>query len=100
MIGLGKHAAPRIDDERVAIGLAAILVNAALRGEGVVLGSRTLLGRELETRALVQISDVTTVTGLGYYVGTPKSGRITPAARRLASWLVEEAKPTGPTPTA
>ena len=40
MVGLGDDAAPRIDDQRMAIGLAAVLMHAALRGgdhEGAVL---------------------------------------------------------------
>lgn len=66
-------------------------VNAALEGEGVVLGSRNLLSKHLDSGALVEISQSVDVTGMSYFVGTPKSGRITVAAQRLADWLVSAA---------
>jgi DNA-binding transcriptional LysR family regulator len=62
-------------------------VNSALRGEGVVLGSRNLLREHLAAGRLVEISSSVLTTGLAYYVGTPKSGRITLAAQQLADWL-------------
>jgi DNA-binding transcriptional LysR family regulator len=66
-------------------------INAALRGDGVVLGSRHLLRSHIASGALVEISSQVKVTSLAYYVGTPKSGRIAPAAQQLADWLIANA---------
>ena len=66
-------------------------VNAALDGEGVVLGSRNLLHKHLASGALVEISHSVDRTGLSYFVGTPKSGRVSAASQRLANWLVSAA---------
>ncbi len=63
-------------------------INAALRGDGVVLGSRALLSDLLNRGELIEVGDKSILTGMSYFIGTPKSGRMTIGAQRLANWLV------------
>ena len=43
----GQHLAPRIDDQRMAVGLALVLMQAALRGGGILQRILALLELEL-----------------------------------------------------
>ncbi|MEM1315437.1 MAG: LysR substrate-binding domain-containing protein [Pseudomonadota bacterium] len=66
-------------------------VEAALAGDGAILGSLSLLGPWLARGELLRLTDKIDVTGSAYHLGV-KKGRETPeAARRLHDWLVSAA---------
>lgn len=44
------------------------LIEAAIRGHGVTLGTRYLLDRELECGRLTRLSDFSVKSGRGYYL--------------------------------
>lgn len=57
---------------RVVFSSYAMAVEAALRGEGVILGSRALVGAHLESGSLVALTRHDLKTGFGYYLGEPR----------------------------
>ncbi|WP_158964421.1 LysR family transcriptional regulator [Chachezhania sediminis] len=67
-------------------------VDAALNGEGIMLGSREILVDYLRAGALVELSGQLLITGYGYYVGLPKGRTSTPEALRLWQWLLSAEK--------
>ncbi|WP_420407914.1 LysR substrate-binding domain-containing protein [Hoeflea sp.] len=111
---LGDHAAPLLDYERRTPdwidwrGWAARVdrtlpgpasriecssythsVGRALAGRGVALGSLPLLDDELSARRLVRLDQPDCVTGRGYWLATPESGRHSPEAATLCSALMQ-----------
>ena len=68
----------------------AMTIEAAVRSEGVALGSRNLLTDALETGALVEISDLVLETGYFYLLGRPRNREISHGAQLLYNWLVKD----------
>ncbi len=73
---------------RLSFSTYSLAVDAALRGEGVTLGSRGLLADELATGALVELGTEGLETGYGYYLGMPRYRSLTPGAARLHQHLL------------
>ncbi len=65
-------------------------VDAALRGDGVILGSRTLIRPHLEAGALVEVSRDVMITGFGYHLGLPKHVPPNQIEEILANFLLSE----------
>lgn len=65
-------------------------VDTALRGEGVVLGSRALIQTYLESGHLVELTDAALTTGFGYFLGTPRRSAMNDAEENLANFLLSE----------
>jgi len=66
-------------------------VEAALAGEGAILGSLALLRAQLARGDLLRLTEEVDVTGYAYHLGL-KTGREPPeGARRLHDWLLRGA---------
>jgi LysR family glycine cleavage system transcriptional activator len=77
-----KPGAPRI-----LYSTYAMTAEAALRGEGVALGSLALLTRALADGRLVRVGGPVWETGFGYHVGLPRDRAASEAAEALAAAL-------------
>jgi DNA-binding transcriptional LysR family regulator len=73
---------------RLTVSTYALAVEAALRGDGVILGSRGLLAGPLAAGELCEISAQVLVTGYGYYLGVPADRALGPEALALAHRLL------------
>jgi len=87
-----EHKAPATprNAPRVISPSYMMAVDAALRGEGVVLGSRALIQAYLESGHLVELTDATLTTGFGYYLGIPRRSAMNSAEENLANFLLSE----------
>lgn len=65
-------------------------VDSALRGEGVILGSRALIRAHLDSGALSELTPEVLVTGFGYYLGLPRLKSLERSEQSLANFLLME----------
>jgi DNA-binding transcriptional LysR family regulator len=65
-------------------------MDTALRGEGVILGSRALIRPHLDSGALVELTRDVLVTGFGYHLGSPRHAPLGQSERSLADFLLAE----------
>lgn len=72
-----------------------IAVQAAIAGQGVVLGSSPILCDLISAKLLVNPFDVTLETNIGYDVVTTREALQLPAVRRFVDWIGSEARSTG-----
>ena len=70
----------------------ALVVKAALAGDGIALGWQHLVGDLLLDGQLVAPAPQMVVTGNSYWVITPRGMRSTTAVTRLREWLLNEAQ--------
>lgn len=75
---------------RLTVTTYALAVEAALRGDGVILGSRGLLAEPLARGDLCELSAEVLVTGYGYYLGVPVDRPLAPGALALARSLLAQ----------
>lgn len=73
---------------RLSFSTYSLAIDAALRGEGVTLGSRGLIADELAAGTLVEIGVQRLETGYGYYLGMPRYRSLSPGAARLHQHLL------------
>lgn len=73
---------------RLSFSTYSLAVDAALRGEGVTLGSRGLIAEELAAGTLVELGSSSLETGYGYYLGMPRYRSLSPGAARLHQHLL------------
>ncbi len=73
---------------RLSFSTYSLAVDAALRGEGVTLGSTGLIADELASGALVELGSRQLATGFGYHLGMPRYRSLTPGAARLHQHLL------------
>ncbi|MFT5657710.1 MAG: LysR family glycine cleavage system transcriptional activator [Gammaproteobacteria bacterium] len=66
-----------------------VLIQAAVDGQGVALGSTTFVHDLLESGRLVKPFDVTLVNDFAYYIVYPKSHLKKPAVCAFRNWLLE-----------
>jgi LysR family glycine cleavage system transcriptional activator len=66
----------------------ALAIDAALSGDGVVLGSLDLIAAELAAGSLVQLGGTSLVTGYGYHLGLPKFRNTPPEVLMLHESLL------------
>jgi LysR family transcriptional regulator, glycine cleavage system transcriptional activator len=67
-------------------------IQAAIRGEGVVLGRSALVADDLATGRLVQPFELSLPAGFAYYVVYPPRALKRPKVKALRDWLVAEAR--------
>lgn len=79
---------------RVSFSTYAMTVEAALRGEGVALGSLALLARPLAEGRLTRAAAPVWETGFGYFAGLPRDRAAGEPAQALAAALAAEAART------
>jgi len=65
-----------------------LVIQAMLAGEGIALGWRHLIDRQLSSGALVPVGDYVLETGNAFYVVWPRSRELSLPARRVRDWLV------------
>ncbi|GLO69434.1 LysR family transcriptional regulator [Phaeobacter inhibens] len=75
---------------RVIFPTYMMAVETALRGEGVILGSRALVHPHLDSGALIELTQSALVTGFGYYLGHPRHAVLGPSEQTLATFLMSE----------
>jgi LysR family glycine cleavage system transcriptional activator len=70
----------------------ALVVQAAIRGQGVALGSKALVQEHLAAGRLVRPFKLSLVTDFAYYVVCAKSRADEPDLRAIRSWLLAESQ--------
>jgi len=73
---------------RLSFSTYSLAIDAALRGEGVTLGSIGLIADELASGALIELGSQRLETGYGYHLGMPRYRSLTPGAARLHQHLL------------
>lgn len=73
---------------RLSFSTYSLAVDAALRGEGITLGSVGLIADELASGALVGLGSQRLDTGYGYHLGMPRYRSLSPGAARLHQHLL------------
>jgi LysR family transcriptional regulator, glycine cleavage system transcriptional activator len=71
-------------------------IQAAVRGEGVVLGRSALVADELAAGRLVRPFDLSLPAGFAYYVVCPARGLHRPNVKTFRDWLIAEARSHAP----
>jgi LysR family glycine cleavage system transcriptional activator len=69
-----------------------VLIQAALRGEGIALCGRRLAEDFIAQGDLVRPIEITLKSDRGFYLLTPREGAMSRAARLFHDWLIEEAR--------
>ncbi len=67
-----------------------LVIQAALTGEGIALGWQHLIDAQVKAKTLVPVGGHVLETGLAFYVVWPRSRELTPQARRVRDWLIED----------
>ncbi|MCB8879137.1 transcriptional regulator GcvA [Acidisoma cellulosilytica] len=81
--GLPQRRGPVFNDH-------ALVIQMAMRGQGVALGDIPLLSEDIAAGRLIAPFPLTIGTG-GYWIVAPDLGDLVPAARAFADWLKAEA---------
>jgi DNA-binding transcriptional LysR family regulator len=87
----GRIATPlkgNLPRPRLSFSTYIMAVEAALRGEGIALGSLGLIEDQLRAGALVTVGSDRVETGFGYYLGTPRFRALSPEAVQLHRHLL------------
>ncbi|KQV35893.1 transcriptional regulator [Rhizobium sp. Root268] len=84
--------APRIKPPapRYSFSTYVMAIDAALRGDGIALGSLGLIDQQLEDGRLVRLGVAQLSTGYGYYLGLPRHKTVAPEVMRLHAALIGE----------
>lgn len=81
-----------LDRGRVPKGLQindyVLVVQSVLEGQGIALGWRHLIGRQVENGVLVRLTDHTLSTGKSYHVVWPKDASLSSATEAVRDWLI------------
>jgi LysR family glycine cleavage system transcriptional activator len=85
--GIDAHRGPRFESSVHA-------VQAAVQGEGVVLGRSALVADDLEAGRLIKPFDLSLPADLAYYVVYPTPSADRPKIRAFREWLLEEVRGT------
>jgi DNA-binding transcriptional LysR family regulator len=90
---LSAGVAPCEKKSGLLINDYALVIQAAMEGQGVALGWRHLTERLINAGLLVRVSDHCLVTGRGYYVLWPKTDKPLPHVKQVRQWLHANATP-------
>ncbi|CAN7336397.1 LysR substrate-binding domain-containing protein [Pararhizobium sp. LjRoot255] len=77
----------KLQNPRFSFSTYIMAIDAALRGDGIALGSLGLIEEQLADGRLVTVGSECLSTGYGYYLGLPKDKTVTPEARQLHAFL-------------
>ncbi|MEK1928771.1 MAG: LysR substrate-binding domain-containing protein [Pararhizobium sp.] len=77
----------KLQNPRFSFSTYIMAIDAALRGDGIALGSLGLIEEQLADGRLVTVGSEYLSTGYGYYLGLPKFKTVTPEARQLHAFL-------------
>ena len=67
----------------------ALVLQAAISGEGIAFGWRHITDRLVEQGVLAARKDWTWKTGLGFYLIWSKSNELTDTAKQVRDWILE-----------
>ncbi|MAC80232.1 MAG: LysR family transcriptional regulator [Rhodobacteraceae bacterium] len=81
---------PPQDAGRMTFSDYALLLQAVIKGQCVGLGWRYIISHELEQKGLVPAAGRDHVTGLKYYVVTPKGRPVADEVAQVRDWLIDE----------
>lgn len=87
----GRLAHPprqKLSNPRLSFSTYIMAIEAALRGEGVALGSLGLIEEQIRAGTLVPLGHERVETGFGYYLGTPRYRSLSPEALQLHDQLL------------
>jgi LysR family glycine cleavage system transcriptional activator len=88
-----------VDGERgTRIDLSALIVDAAVGGQGVALARSALVAHHLAAGRLVKPFDVQLPSRYAYYIVYPPRSRALPRVQLFAAWLIEMAETAGMRP--
>jgi len=79
------------DSRGLVINDYALVIQAAMEGQGIALGWRHLTGHLLNAGLLSQVTDRSLMTGRAFYVVWPKGRDLSEPARQVRDWLVRMA---------
>jgi LysR family transcriptional regulator, glycine cleavage system transcriptional activator len=77
----------KLQNPRFSFSTYIMAIDAALRGDGIALGSLGLIEEQLADGRLVTVGSEYLSTGYGYYLGLPKFKTVSPEARQLHAFL-------------
>ncbi|MGO4437987.1 LysR substrate-binding domain-containing protein [Rhizobium sp. RAF56] len=78
----------RLPQPRLSFSTYIMAVEAALRGEGIALGSLGLIDEHLRSGTLTTVGGDRIETGFGYYLGAPRFRTLSPEAAELHQRLL------------
>ncbi|MDQ0317876.1 DNA-binding transcriptional LysR family regulator [Pararhizobium capsulatum DSM 1112] len=73
---------------RYSFSTYVMAIDAAVRGDGIALGSLGLIDQQLRDGRLVQVGGEQLSTGYGYYLGLPRHKTVAPEVMRLYTALI------------
>ncbi|MBB5574051.1 MULTISPECIES: LysR substrate-binding domain-containing protein [Rhizobium] len=85
---IGNPPKGKLPRPRLSFSTYIMAVEAALRGEGIALGSLGLIEEHLRSGALVTIGNDRVESGFGYYLGAPRFRALSPEAGQLHRHLL------------
>jgi DNA-binding transcriptional LysR family regulator len=78
----------KLQQPRLSFSTYSMAVEAALRGEGIALGSLGLIEEHIRAGTLVSLGRDRLETGFGYYLGTPRFRSLSQEAAKLHQHLL------------
>ncbi|MBB3456667.1 DNA-binding transcriptional LysR family regulator [Rhizobium sp. BK313] len=85
---IGNPLKGKLPRPRLSFSTYIMAVEAALRGEGIALGSLGLIEEHLRSGALITIGNDRVESGFGYYLGAPRFRSLSPEAGQLHRHLL------------
>ncbi|MGY5809779.1 LysR substrate-binding domain-containing protein [Rhizobium sp. LEGMi198b] len=85
---IGNPLRSKLPRPRLSFSTYIMAVEAALRGEGIALGSLGLIEEHLRSGALITIGNDRVESGFGYYLGAPRFRALSPEASQLHRHLL------------
>lgn len=79
----------KLQNPRFSFSTYIMAIDAALRGDGIALGSLGLIDEQITDGRLVRAGTECLATGYGYYLGLPKYKTVSPEAMHLHARLLE-----------
>jgi DNA-binding transcriptional LysR family regulator len=85
---VGDPLKGKLPRPRLSFSTYIMAVEAALRGEGIALGSLGLIEEYLQSGSLVSLGNDRVESGFGYYLGAPRFRSLSPEAAQLHRFLL------------
>jgi len=86
---IGDPLKGKLPRPRLSFSTYIMAVEAALRGEGIALGSIGLIEEYLQSGMLVTVGNDRFESGFGYFLGAPRFRSLSPEAAQLHRFLLE-----------
>lgn len=83
----------KLQNPRFSFSTYIMAIDAALRGDGIALGSLGLIDAQIAGGQLVRVGPDCLATGYGYYLGLPKYKTVSAEAMQLHARLLEPGTP-------